>query len=267
MVPWARAGVGAVATQANGRAAYGPAGLNRMAAGLCATDALAESLAEDDQPDVRQVAMIDAAGRVAGHTGDGCGPNASYHLEDGIGAQANMVASPAIAAAMAAAFRAADGDLALRLIAALDAAEALGGDLRGRQSAAILIAGADPVPPGETGVLLDLRVDDDPEPLVRLRRAVQLARAFQPMWQQIRGPACRGPLAPTAEQSAAAIATLIEAQEVYGPGNREPDFWRAVALWRSGQEDRAGTLIDELTAGNPGWRELFRHVTARRPAS
>jgi hypothetical protein len=264
MVPWARAGVGAVATQANGRAAYGPAGLTRMAAGLTAADALAGAIAEDDQPELRQVAMIDAAGRVAAHTGDGCWPHASHHLEDGVCAQANMVVSPAVATSMADAFRSADGDLASRLLAALDVAESLGGDLRGRQSAAILIVDADPAPPGETGVLFDLRIDDDPEPLIRLRRAVQLAQAFQPMWQHIRGPACRGPLAPTAEQSAAAIAALIAAQEVYGPGNREPDFWRAVALWRSGQKDGAGALVDEFAAAHPGWRELFGHVITRR---
>lgn len=259
------AGVGAVATQANIRIAYRTDGLRMLSAGMSAEEALGACLAEDPQADLRQVAMIDASGRTAAHTGSGCWNAASHHAAAGVCAQANTVASRAIPEAMVAAYQTAAGPFATRLLAALDAAEALGGDLRGRQSAAVHIVGGEPVADVENEGSLDLRVDNDPEPLAKLRTAVGLALAFAPMWRVIRGPACRGPVAPTPEETAAAIAVLDAAQQEYGPQNLEPTFWRAVALWRASRQHEARQTVAMIARDNPGWAVLFEDVVSRWP--
>ena len=142
IVPWARAGVGAVATQASAELSYGPRGLELMAQGTPAPDALARLLAEDELRASRQVAFVDAAGRVAAHTGDACMPDAGDVQGTAVSCQANIMANPRVWPAMLAAFQRHTGSLTARLLAALDAAEAEGGDLRGRQSAAIIVVPA-----------------------------------------------------------------------------------------------------------------------------
>lgn len=262
-VPGALAGVGAVATQANIRTAYRTDGLRMLSEGRSAEEALATCLTEDPHPEVRQVAMIDASGRTAAHTGSGCWNEASHYAAAGACAQANTVASRAIPEAMVDAYRTAEGPFPLRLLAALDVAEALGGDLRGRQSAAVYIVAGEPAVDVEEDGLLDLRVDNDPEPLAKLRTAVGLSLAFAPMWRVIRGPACRGSVAPTPEETDAAIAVLDSAQQEYGPQNREPAFWRAVALWRSSRQREAGEAVALIARDNPGWAVLFDDVVSR----
>lgn len=264
-VPGMLAGVGAVATQANVRIAYRKEGLRRLSDGMSAEEALAECLADDPQSDVRQVAMIDATGRTAAHTGTGCWNAASHHAEAGVCAQANTVASLAIPEAMVGAYRAAEGAFATRLLAALDAAETLGGDLRGRQSASVHIVGGEQAADVEGEGSLDLRVDNDPEPLSKLRTAVGLALAFEPMWRVIRGPACRGPVAPTQEETTAAVAVLDAAQREYGPQNLEPTFWCAVALWRAARQREARITVARIARDNTGWATLFDDVTSRWP--
>lgn len=262
-VAGARAGAGVVATQANIGAAYRSGGLDLLAGGASADEALAVCMSEDPQPEVRQVAMMDARGEIAVHTGAGCWNAAAHHVAPGVAAQANMVASPAIPQAMVAAFQAHTGSFPERLLAALDAAEQLGGDLRGRQAAGILIVEGDAEVDAEP--VLDLRVDDDAEPLVRLRSAVARARAFVPMWDVIRGPACRGPVPPAADESVHAIEVLGTAQREYGRRNLEPSFWRAVALWRAGRQKEARVALDRIARDNSGWTMLFDDVVSRWP--
>ncbi|MGH2781502.1 MAG: DUF1028 domain-containing protein, partial [Thermoleophilaceae bacterium] len=179
LVSWAEAGVGAVATQSVAQPAYGPRGLELMRAGASAPEALHRLLAEDRQEPVRQVAFVDRHGRVAAHTGARCVREAGHRVADGVSAQANIMRRPTVPDAMVSAFRSASGDLAGRLMAALDAAEAEGCDLRGRQSAALVV-----VAPRASGRpaedrLLDLRVDDHPEPVRELRRLLDLRRAYE----------------------------------------------------------------------------------------
>jgi uncharacterized Ntn-hydrolase superfamily protein len=143
-VPWAEAGVGAVATQSITEHSYGPFGLELMKAGRTAEEALAGLVASDAGQRFRQVAMVDAAGRAAAHTGDGCIRDCGHVVGDGFTVQANMMASGTVWGAMAAAYEAAEGTLARRLLAALDAAEAEGGDFRGPQSAAMLVVKGEP---------------------------------------------------------------------------------------------------------------------------
>jgi uncharacterized Ntn-hydrolase superfamily protein len=261
-VPGALSGVGAVATQANVRTAYRADGLQMLADGSSAQEALDACLANDPMSEVRQVAMIDADGRTAVHTGAGCWGSASHHAVSGVCAQANTVASLAIPEAMVSVFQSSEGPFALRLLAALDAAEALGGDLRGRQSAAIYIVDGDRSEV-EDDVLIDLRVDNDPEPLAKLRIAVGLALAFTPMWNAIRGPACRGPVTPTPDETNEALEVLDVAQREYGPQNSEPTFWRAVALWRASRQKEASQVVADIARDNPGWTLLFDDVVSR----
>src|ERR1700689_157399 len=178
VVTWAEAGVGAVASQASADPAYGKLGLDLMRARKSAPDTLAGLLAADPMREIRQVAMVDALGRVAAHTGQTTIPEAGHIVGDGFSVQANMMLKNTVWAAMAEAYTGASGQLVDRFLAALDAAEADGGDIRGRQTAAILIVeGKSRGRPG-VDTIFDLRVDDAPEPLVEIRRLVAVRRAY-----------------------------------------------------------------------------------------
>ncbi|MBA3235448.1 MAG: DUF1028 domain-containing protein, partial [Chloroflexi bacterium] len=158
-VPWAEPGVGAVATQSFAEKRYGPLGLERMRAGASAPDALAALLAEDDDREVRQIGMVDGQGRSASFTGSRCVFAAGQITSDGVAIQANMMERPTVWPAIADAFGRASGDLADRLVTALRAAESEGGDVRGRQSAALVVVPAD----GPAWARrFEVRVDDHP---------------------------------------------------------------------------------------------------------
>ena len=231
-VPWGLAGVGVVATQATSLARYGPRGLELMAAGATASEALRTGLAGGRGGPDQTGGHARRGGGVAAHTGSRCWRFNAHALGDGVAAQANMVASVEIPMAMVRAFEESDGELGERLLDALEAAEALGGDLRGRQSAALLIVGPERTEHREEGILTDLRVDDNLEPLAELRRVHAIHWAFGPMLHAMRGPACRGEVPATPSELHAALDTFIATQAVYGAGNLEPTFWRAVALYR-----------------------------------
>jgi uncharacterized Ntn-hydrolase superfamily protein len=253
VVPWVRAGVGAVATQAFGEISYGPLGLDRMAAGESPADALGALLAADARAAQRQVGMVDAHGNVAAHTGERCIIYAGHRTGQGVSVQANMMERDTVPDAMMAAYEATNGGLAERLLAALDAAEAEGGDIRGRQSAAIVIAAGERAEHPWQGRLLDLRVEDHPEPLAELRRLVTLHRSYR--------------LADEAERAAgtgdvaAAAAKMIEAMQL-APDNVEVAFWGAMGAATGGQMTLAKSLLDQCAAVDPRWRELARRLPA-----
>lgn len=169
-VPWAEAGVGAVATQSITEHSYGPFGLELMKAGRSAGEALAGLVASDPKQRFRQVGMVDASGGAAAHTGDGCIRECGHLVGDGFTVQANMMGRDSVWRAMAATYEATTGSLARRLLAALDAAETEGGDFRGPQSAAILVVEAQPTGFPWKGRVSNLRVDDHEDPLGELRR-------------------------------------------------------------------------------------------------
>lgn len=173
-VPWAASGVGVVATQAAAERLYGTSGLDLMGRSYTAGQALRALLAADPRPATRQVSMIDSSGNIATHTGDCCIPEAGSFQGDTFCTQANMMANDTVWGAMAAAFQTAVGSFAERLLAALDAAQAAGGDLRGRQTAALLVVGDRP----SALPLVDLRVDHDPDPLGQLQRLYRLHQAY-----------------------------------------------------------------------------------------
>ena len=175
---WARPGIGAVATQSLSERSYGPLGLDLLAAGKTPEQALAGLVAADPDSEVRQVAILAADGAAAAHTGASCIPDAGHQTGEGYSVQGNIMRSPSVWPAMAEAFEAAPGTLARRLLAALDAAEAAGGDWRGMQAAGLLVVPAEGKP-WET--VVELYVDDHPKPLDELRRLLALHEGYQAM--------------------------------------------------------------------------------------
>lgn len=174
VVPWAEAGVGVVATQSFVDPAYGPLGLELMRRGLSAPEALPRLVAIDPGAAYRQVAMLDAVGRVAVHTGAECLKAAGHQLGEQVAAQANLMARDTVWQAMVEKFGHTSGDLATRLLAALDAAEDEGGDRRGKQSSALLVVRARPTGKQWIDRVVDLRVEDHPDPVNELKRLFAL---------------------------------------------------------------------------------------------
>lgn len=249
LCPFVRAGIGAVATQASVDPAYGPLGLELMATGKTPAEALAGLVAADEASSTRQVAMVDSSGHVSAHTGDNCIAEASHHVGNFFSTQANMMTNKGVPEAMAAAFDDSTGDLAERMLAALDAGEAAGGDIRGRQSAALLIAGgARGGAPGADRTW-DLRVDDHPEPLVELRRLTVVKRAYDGAF-----------LAPgrTADEIDAALSEV----EAATGGNPEMAFWAALGLAQTGNLERARAYLRRAVEISPNWVELLRRLPA-----
>ncbi|HYL58200.1 MAG TPA: DUF1028 domain-containing protein [Candidatus Acidoferrales bacterium] len=247
IVTWAEAGVGAVASQAFSDPAYGKLGLDLMRAGRSAPDALAGIAASDPAREVRQVAMVDAQGRVAAHTGQVTIPEAGHIVGDGFSVQANMMLRNSVWPAMADAFRGARGELVDRMLAALDAAEAEGGDIRGRQSAAMLVvSGTNTGRPWED-TIFNLRVDDAAEPLLELRRLVTLRRAY--IHHRLADAAIDRGDHDTVEREFALAEKHIG-------DNPEMRYWHAVALLRMGRTDAGLALLAEVAARDPNWAEL-----------
>ena len=255
IVPWAEAGVGAVATQASVEIAHGPNGLALLRAGRTAEQALAEVLAADPESAHRQVAIVDGAGRVAAHTGERCIPDAGDLVGEEFSVQANMMRNDSVPAAMAAAFRSSHGDLASRLLDALDAAEAAGGDIRGKQAAGILMVRAKGSGKVWEDVRLHLHVDDHPAPLPELRRLVEVHRVYGKLRESEDLE-----LAGDAEGARAACLAALEA----APENPEVAFWGGLALAAQDEDlPRALEAIEVAFADDPGWPELLRRLSDR----
>ena len=255
VVPWLQAGVGAVATQATAEVAHGPDGLARLRAGRTPAKALRDILGLDPGAEVRQVAIVDASGRAAVHTGASCIAHAEHLVGEGFTTQANMMERSGVPEAMAEAFRAATGPLELRLVDALDAGEAAGGDIRGRQSATVCVVDAEPADRPGHERRVDVRVDDHPDPLVEVRRLVGLARAYRQM-EDADDAMSGGDL-----EGALAIYADCAAQH---PDHHELTFWHAVALAGVGRGDEARAVVAPVFGRPDGerWRELVRRLPA-----
>jgi uncharacterized Ntn-hydrolase superfamily protein len=249
MVPWVRAGVGAVATQSIAEPAYGPRALDRLAGGDGARDALDALAGDDELARFRQVAVVDASGEVAAHTGEGCIAHAGHHVGDQFSAQANMMVAPSVWPAMAAAFESATGPLARRLLAAMHAAEAAGGDARGRQSSALVVAPAN----GEAWRhAVNVRVDDHPEPLAELERLLDLADAYD-MASEADELVGQGRHEEAGERYRRASALV--------PGNHELLFWAGLATAAAGDLSGGVEQVREAIRLQPGWHELLGRLT------
>ncbi len=240
--PWARAGIGAVATQSMVDPAYGPLALDLLAAGKSPEDALRGLVASDPGEASRQVAVIDAQGRVAAHTGSSCIPDAGHRIGDGYSVQANMMRNPTVWDAMAEAYESTEGHVVDRILAAFDAAEREGGDIRGRQSAALLVVGGVRASVPGLDRTWDLRVEDHPEPVDELRRLVHLKRAYE--------------VSRRAHDLDAAVSEFDELDRI-SRANPELAFWTGVALASAGQVDQARPFLDRAFAAHDGWAELI----------
>jgi uncharacterized Ntn-hydrolase superfamily protein len=247
IVPWAEAGVGAIATQSLVLVDYGPRGLELMRSGVPAPQALRALVSVDEAANVRQVAMIDTAGRVAAHTGSGCIPDAGQHVGAQYSVQANLMSNPRVWPAMAQAFESAHGDLAERMLQALDAGERAGGDIRGRQSAAIVVVSGTSSGKPWVDRLFDLRVEDNPDPIKELRRLVRLKRAYRLEDQGDNFIADKKP--EEAMRSYEAAMTL--APEVV-----ELQFWAAVSMYTNGREKEGLAAFRKVFAREKRWIDL-----------
>lgn len=221
MVPWLLPGVGAIATQSMTNASFGPMGLAMLAQGVSAPDALRGLIASDQAAHRRQVGIVDAQGRAAAWTGERCIREAGHHIGDGYSVQANMMTHPTVIAAMADAYENAEGDLAARLLAALEAAQREGGDIRGMQSAALMVVTSDRSAKAGDVYLYNLRVDEHDEPLRELARLVRLRSA--------RHIDSAGFAAMERGDRESALALWAAARE-RAPELEETAYWQAVSL-------------------------------------
>ena len=249
VVSWAEPGVGAVATQSLVEPAFGPNGLELMREGKSAPAALQQLIESDTGEAGRQVALVDRGGRVAVHTGMRCIAHAGHALGEQVSAQANMMERDTVPAAMSAAFEAAQGDLAARLLAALQAAEGEGGDVRGRQSAALLVVPSE----GEAWrARVDLRVEDHRDPLAELRRLHRLQRAYE--------LAGRADELMASDRAPDAGALYRRAAEL-APESDELLFWAGLAIAHTGDLDEGVAAVRRAAEVQPNWLVLLDRLS------
>ena len=253
IVPWARPGIGAIASQGIAEPAYGPRCLDAIAGGATATEALDLAKSADPGALLRQVGVVAVDGSVAVWTGDGCIDHAGDVVGDDFAVQANMMASPKVWPAMADAYIATEGPLDRRLLAALEAAQAAGGDARGRMSAAIVVVSGERADPS-VGRVIDVRVDRSDNPLGELHRLLDAADAYR-----FFGAAVDRVFAGDAD---AALAK-VEKGLTFLPGDGNLRFVRAGALLASGDIDAGRAVLQELVNDRPTWDIIVRSFSAK----
>lgn len=253
VVAWGKPGIGVVATQSMVEVSYGPRGLALMEMGIPAPAALQALLEIDEGRELRQVAMIDCENRLGVHTGKRCIQAAGHVRGDGFSVQANMMVNDQVWPSMAEAFNGTKGSLVERMMAAMDAAQAVGGDIRGQQSASLLVvSGKRPENPWQ-GVLIDLRVEDHPEPLKELRRLITIQSAYTLMNQ---GDAYLG------EGNVAGALDAYSAAAALAPDMDELPFWHAVTLAELGRMEEAEPIFIRVFRINSGWADLVQRLPA-----
>jgi uncharacterized Ntn-hydrolase superfamily protein len=252
-VPWAIAGVGAVATQSRVNVSYGPLGLEYLKAGYTPEQALKALTSGDPTPEIRQCAIVNAAGNVAAHTGAKCIPAAGHHIGEGFSCQANLMEKDTVWDAMAQAFTSTKAPLAERMLAALDAAEAEGGDIRGRQSAAMLVVSGKPTGRSWDDRIIDIRVEDAADPLSELRRLLRFKRALQTS-ATADGIAATGDLKAAAKIRANGIKIAPELEELA--------FWAGVSMAETGDLDGGCELIARALQKDSRWIETIHRLVA-----
>ena len=252
VVPWLEAGVGAVATQASVNISFGPMGLEMLRAGRSADEVVAGLVASDERAHVRQLGVVDANGRAAAHTGAECIPACGHLVRDGFSVQGNLLERDTCWPAMAAAYEQALGTgepLVERLLRAMEAAEAEGGDVRGRQSAAIMVVAAEPQQAAWRGRLMDMRIEDHPDPVPELRRIVTMQLAYS-MLDEEGDEAKAGRSAD--ERYALARGMSPDAYELV--------FWKGVELATTGDVEAARRELQVAFAADPRWRTTLQHL-------
>lgn len=251
-VSWGEAGVGVVATQSFVNKSYGPKGLALMKQGKTAATALKELLAADEGREVRQVAMIDVNGNVNAHTGKNCIDYASNIVGKNYSVQSNMMLTNNVCEAMSKAFVTSEGKpLAERVLLSMQAAQAAGGDIRGKQSAAILVVAAKSKGEPWNERLIDLRVDDNKAPLDELDRLLRLYRAYEHM--------DKGDLATEKNDMKLAMEEYTAAMKMF-PENLEMQYWTAITLANNKKVTEASKLLQKIYKKDSNWRELTKRL-------
>ncbi len=251
-VPWGEAGVGVVATQAFVNKSYGAKGLMIMKENKTATEALATLVAADEGRDVRQVAMLDVNGNVDSYTGKSCIDFASNIVGKNFSVQSNMMLNNKVCPAMVKAYDAAAGKpLAERVLAALEAAQAVGGDIRGKQSAAILVVSGKKNADAWAGKLIDLRVDDNEKPLAELSRLLKLYRAYEHM--------DKGDLATEKNNMKMAMEEYEAAMKQF-PKNLEMQYWTAITLANNKKVKEGAAMLQKIYNQDANWRALTKRL-------
>jgi uncharacterized Ntn-hydrolase superfamily protein len=247
LVPWVKAGVGAVATQSFVKVEYGPNGLKLMGNGFSAKDALKLLVEDDENSAVRQVGMVDANGNASAFTGENCIQFAGHIVGDNYTVQANLMASATVPIAMVKAYETTKGELVDRLMAALEAAQMEGGDIRGKQSAALVVVTGEPTGIDWKDKLFDLRIEDHATPIKEMKRLIRVSRAYQ--------HANQGDLYIETGEIDKALAEYDLAAEYY-PENPELPFWTAVSLASVDRIDEALPIFIEVFEKAPDLRDL-----------
>jgi uncharacterized Ntn-hydrolase superfamily protein len=251
-VSWAEAGIGAVATQSFVNKSFGIRGLNLLRAGLTAQQALDSLLKDDEGREVRQVAIIDTKGNVATHTGKSCIDYAGHIKGNNFSVQSNMMLTNKVPSAMATAFaKNKTKPLAERMILALEAAQGVGGDIRGKQSAAIIIVPGQSQSKPWVERTVDLRVDDHPEPIKELHRLYNVQVAYQHM--------NNGDLAIEKNDMVKAMNEYNAAMKMF-PQNLEMQYWTAITLANNKQVDKAIPILKKVFNKDANWKELTRRL-------
>ncbi len=253
VVPWAEAGVGVVATQSLVDVSYGPLGLQLMREGKTSQEALQALLSIDKGKEGRQVAMIDIKGNVAAHTGPKSIFAAGHQTGSNFSVQANLMANEKIWPAMAKAYENTKGELADRMLAALDAAQEVGGDVRGQQSAAMVVVSGKKTGNFFTDHLIDLRVDDNPEPLKELRRLLTIQKAYRHLSKSDEFIEKKD-IASAQKEYDAAIALY--------PNNLELPFWYALGIYKAGKQKEALEIFRTIFAKDRVWYDLIDRLPA-----
>lgn len=254
VVPWLEAGVGAIATQATVNVSFGPIGLALLRAGRSAAEVVAACLASDEQAAVRQLGVVDASGTAAAHTGADCIPACGHLVRDGFSVQGNLLERDSCWPAMASAYEQGlveGAPFVERLLRALEAAEREGGDVRGRQSAAIMVVGAAVEPAGWRGRLMDLRIEDHADPVPELRRIATMQQAYELLDDE--GDAAKGGMS--------ADERYLEARRL-SPGAYELVFWRAVELTKQGDLEAARHELRIAVAADERWATTLQHLAS-----
>lgn len=251
IVSWAEAGAGAIATQSFVNVSFGPRGLALLREGKSAGDVLDMLIQSDEARDVRQLAIVDSRGNVAAYTGEKCIADAGQFVGKNYSVQANMVLNDTVWPAMSKAFESAKGPLAERMVAALEAAQNAGGDIRGQQSAAVLVVKIKSSGKSWEDKLVDLRVDDNPVPVKEIKRLLKVHRAYEFM--------NAGDLAIEKNDIEGALKAYGQAEQMF-PENLEMKYWHAISLANVGLVDDALPIFHDVFQKDKNWKLLTKRL-------
>lgn len=253
IVAWGEAGVGVVATQSFVNPSFGQRGLDLLKKGMTAQEAVDLLISTDEGRDVRQLAIVDAKGNSAGYTGSKCISEAGHIVGDNYSVQANMMLNNTVWGAMSKAFENSKGPLAERLVLALEAAQKEGGDIRGKQSACLLVVKGEASGNIWEDRLIDLRVEDNPQPIGEIKRLLKVYRAYEHM--------NKGDLAVEKNDMMLAMDEYNAAMQMF-PENLEMKYWTAVSLANTGKVEKSLPMFREIFTVDKNWRELTKRLPA-----